>query len=189
MDEMTETAVQTFFENYIGFTKAAAEHVIKRCETLFKAKTDLSPQGLTELCRRIKLSEKSSTFRKYLTIGENAERLKSEAERLPDSWTTLYELAKLRSDKFDSLVMSEQLHPSMTADDIKAAFSAPHQSATSCSLIVDATGLVDGDKASILRAVNKVAARYGASVRLKGYPEDLISASEHDDTFALEVAA
>jgi hypothetical protein len=63
----------------------------------------------------------SSTVRKLIRIGRVSPRLKRHLDRLPNAWTTLYELAKLKSDQFERLLASDALHPLATWEELKVA--------------------------------------------------------------------
>ena len=165
-----------YVQQYSAFCKEAALHTIEKCVTLVEAQQNLTVAEFEEFCERIKLSPKSSTIRKYRTIGRAADRLKLHADRLPDNWTTLYELAKMRPEQLDRLATSGELHPSMTADDLKAVASKTIQSEKSCYLRLDIGGVGEAQQFDLYQELNQLAGKYGAIV--SGWRNELIAEFE-----------
>ena len=61
--------------------------------------------------------------RKLKAIGKVKTRFAPFVDRLPNSWTTLYELAVLSSEEFKSVVDSGLLSPFVTSQQIRATLS------------------------------------------------------------------
>lgn len=80
----------------------------------------LKGRPLTIFYKAIGIDPEGSTV-KLIKIGQVSPRLKRHLGRLPNAWTTLYELAQLKSDEFETLLASDALHPLATWDDLKAA--------------------------------------------------------------------
>ena len=73
------------------------------------------------------LEHEGSTFRKLLKIGNEASRFEPFFERMPNSWTTVYTLAKLEKDKFDRVTSDSRFAPTMTANDVNSIVKGPSE--------------------------------------------------------------
>jgi hypothetical protein len=164
--------LQRYVQRYATFRKEEALCTIEKCATLVEAEQNLTAPELEEFCRRIELRRNSSTFRKYRTIGEAADRMRPHADKLPDNWTTLYELAKMRLDRFDRLITSGKLHPSTTAEELKEAAFTPVQPEKNFVLRVDVTAVSECQQFELYQGLNELAEKCGATVT--GWPNELI---------------
>ncbi len=111
-----------------------------------EAERQLSPAEFERFCDEVNLVPKSSTHRKLKTIGENASRLRAVLDRLPHHWTTLYDLAVLPSDQFDTVVSSGCLTPLATAKELKGTAVAKSKAPASDG---DEAFASDGDEAPV----------------------------------------
>jgi hypothetical protein len=122
----TLSRLDELVEQYKTFAKRSAENVIRAAETVFIASREfeLSPEDLQTFKKRVGLDQRDdSTYRKLRKIGEEVTRFEPFVHRLPNSWTTLWELAKLDPDQFDQVTEDSRFAPAMTAaelDDILA---------------------------------------------------------------------
>jgi murein tripeptide amidase MpaA len=108
-------------KRYKAAAKKSSGATIEMAETIVLAVHELKGRALEVFYDAIGLDPESSTVRKLIIIGRSSPRLKRHLNRLPNAWTTLYELARLKSDQFETLVASGSLHPLATWDDLKAA--------------------------------------------------------------------
>jgi hypothetical protein len=145
---------------YRGFARKSAEHIIKLGETLLEAKQTLSDQRLKDFCHEVRLEHDGSTFRKLLKIGEEASRFEPFVESMPVGWTTIYKLATLEKDKFDTVAHNDRFGPTMTERQVRAIVNGdgtsnnrPRRSLDDCC--IDLCGL---DDATILEFREKLIA-------------------------------
>jgi hypothetical protein len=152
-------------QQYRQFSKAGAVGIIDQCRTLVFAKNELSPNNFKRFCEAIKVVEKSSTFKKLCAIGEVADRFHAVIDRVPNTWTTLYQLAKLTVEEFDRLVTSGVLHASMTADELNAAITNDKDHQAKYTLVVDLTTLNEGVRVEAFNKMREAASMFGAKVK------------------------
>jgi hypothetical protein len=165
LSEVNEPLVP-YIEQYKQFAKAGTNGVIDQYRTLVLAEEELSKKNFRRFCEELKLSPESSTFRKYKKIGEAADRLKCVADRLPSSWTTLYQLAMLKPEKFDRLLASGQLHPAMTAQELAVAISEGQTEARVHYFVrVDLDKVTDGIRIEALNKMTELAKAYGIEMK------------------------
>ncbi len=172
-------------EQYRQFAKAGAAGIVDQCRTLVFAENELSKNNFKRFCEAVKVSEGSSTFRKLKVIGEVADRFQSVIDRVPNTWTTLYQLAKLTVEEFDRLVATGVLCASMTADDLKAALGKQKDPVPKYTVLVDLTSLNDGARVEAFNKMREVASLFGAVLRPNGTLLPLIPGwSENDEQLA-----
>ena len=111
-DEVNSLAME-----YRRHAKAAAEGILKLAEILGGAESDLAPAKFVEFLRMVGLEGRESTVSKHRTIGKATERLRTLGEALPNSWTTLYQLAKLSPEQFET--MKGEFSSQMTAMELR----------------------------------------------------------------------
>jgi hypothetical protein len=70
-------------------------------------------------CFSVGLKRDGSTFRKFEQIGKHSEIFWKYVDKLPDSYTVLYEITTLDSDKFEELMSNNQITSYVTLKDIK----------------------------------------------------------------------
>lgn len=171
----TEARLHYFVQGYYEFTKDAADIYVRKCQLVLEAEKDLPAEAVQQFFDRIRLPRNSATYRKVRKIAEAGDRLLKVAERLPDSWTTLYELAKLQPHEFDELVQDDVLHPGMTAADLRAVTKKSPEKEKFIITIEGAT-LSKGQQLQLYREVKEVADNYGATISAPPAPE-----VEHED--------
>ena len=80
---------------------------------------ELNVYDLNYFCMNVGISQKSSTFRKYKAIGENADKFRLYMDRLPSAFSTLYEIATLDADTFEEIFINGYNCQGLTLKQIK----------------------------------------------------------------------
>jgi hypothetical protein len=107
-------AVKSLAEQYRKFAKASSEDILGLAETVYVANRELNMRYLEEFYREVGLDPKSGTARKLKEIGEKLTRFQPYLEKLPNTWTTIYVLAKMQDQDFQRVADSGVLHPFAT---------------------------------------------------------------------------
>ncbi len=102
-------AVKSLAEQYRKFAKASSEDILGLAETVYVANQELNMRYLEEFYREVGLDPKSGTARKLKEIGEKLTRFQPYLEKLPNTWTTIYVLAKMQDQDFQRVVELESL--------------------------------------------------------------------------------
>ena len=97
-------AVKSLAEQYRKFAKASSEDILGLAETVYVANQELNMRYLEEFYREVGLDPKSGTARKLKEIGEKLTRFQPYLEKLPNTWTTIYVLAKMQDHDFQRVV-------------------------------------------------------------------------------------
>lgn len=116
--------VNDLITKYQQDTKNAVVNIINMCKTVReindKVKSgELKEQDLNYFCATVSLDKKSSTFRKFLCIADKSDIFERYLEKVPASYTILYEITTLDSDEFDLLIKSKELNNFITLKDVK----------------------------------------------------------------------
>lgn len=111
-------------EKYQKSTKNAVESILCMGEAVYeiykrKNQGQLSEAELEYFCNSVNLKQKGSTFRKYKIIGQNANRFRECMNRLPATFTVLYEMATLNGEDFERFVAGYQDSKNVTLEEFK----------------------------------------------------------------------
>lgn len=132
------TLVNALISRYQQDTKNAVQNILNMCLTLqeFDQKVkskQLNENDLNYFCATVCLDKKSSTYRKYLRIADKADLFQEYLDKVPASYTILYEITTLNSDQFDLLIKSKQLNTFITLQEVKKIAGKNSVSATKIS--------------------------------------------------------
>ena len=67
----------------------------------------------------VSLDPKSPTYRKFRQIGAHAEKFKKYMDCLPSAYTVLFQITTLEPEKFENLIESNQITPSLSLEQLK----------------------------------------------------------------------
>lgn len=109
---------QSYAAQIMSLAKSGTENTIDMCEVFFHAKNSLGDEFAT-LCAAINYDVQSATIKKYVLIGENADKFRQYIDRIPSAWTTLYQLTQLSDDQFHQLMEHGKITPLSTGEEIK----------------------------------------------------------------------
>ena len=108
--------ILAFVDRYQTFLRITAEAILSLAETVVEAETELNGVDFLIFCENVGLVKGSPTYSKLKQIGERSDRFRPFVDRLPNSWTTIYKLAKLQPDQFARV--SATLTPFITSREI-----------------------------------------------------------------------
>jgi hypothetical protein len=111
---------ERFFSQYSLFAIKTAQSTVEMCRVVFEAKEELSRDEFSEFCTDIGHKGEDSTIRKYLAIGAAYERLIQYADKLPNSWTSIYTITQIPSDTFNALAQVGESFAKLSGNQIKA---------------------------------------------------------------------
>jgi hypothetical protein len=111
---------ERFFSQYSLFAIKTAQSTVEMCRVVFEAKEELSREDFSEFCTDIGHKGEDSTVRKYLAIGAAYERLIQYADKLPNSWTSIYTITQIPSETFNALAQVGESFAKLSGNQIKA---------------------------------------------------------------------
>ncbi len=127
-----KTLTEGFVSAYVKSTKNAMESILNMGEAVHgiyiqMKNNELNESDLGYFCMRVGLDPKSSTFRKYKAIGENSKKFREYANKLPGTFSVLYEIATLDPDQFENLMKNTSFANHLTLEQVKKLVSKPRQ--------------------------------------------------------------
>lgn len=173
IDEVVDDgpSVEHFVKRYLNITKKSAETIIELSTTLCEAETDLKPEKFAEFCIAVNIEKGKSYHKKLRKIGEKHGRLHLVLDKLPSCWTTLYKLAKLEDDEFQSLLEEEVISPTMTARAIDEHLGAASKKKRKTSAVqpmkitIIYSSVGPEEQAEIMRTLKDWKQRWGLEIK------------------------
>jgi hypothetical protein len=118
------TDKERFLQDYKSFAKKTAQSTLEMYKIVHDAKCSLTNENFDSFCREIGHKSSDGTIRKYIAIGEKYDDFINYADRLPNAWTTIYNLTLIDSNTFLALVTANENFATMTAKKIKLLIEA-----------------------------------------------------------------
>ena len=118
------TVVNEYIIYYQQYTRNTVENILKLSSLIVEMKEkeksgELDKTDMNYFCFSVGLTRDGSTFRKFEQIGKHSETFWKYVDKLPDSYTVLYEITTLDSDRFEELMSNNQITSYVTLKDIK----------------------------------------------------------------------
>ena len=118
------TVVNEYITYYQQYTRNTVENILKLSSLIVEMKEkeksgELDKTDMNYFCFSVGLKREGSTFRKFEQIGKYSETFWKYVDKLPDSYTVLYEITTLDSDRFEELMSNNQITSYVTLKDIK----------------------------------------------------------------------
>ena len=111
--------VNKFVKQFNQLSRKTAESVIGMGTVVYEAKTNLGKDMFTVFCAEIRYDAKSSAIRKLIQIGAVADVLKKHADKMPNTWTTIYHLSQLGNDVLEQMIESGKIYSAMSGEAAK----------------------------------------------------------------------
>lgn len=107
------------------YAAKTAQNTLEMCRVVYEAKSKLSKSDFDKFCFAIgrKEEEKDSTIRKYLAIGERYPEFIAYADRMPNSWTSIYLITTIPAEKLLNLINEAKSLKNLSAQQIKQLIS------------------------------------------------------------------
>lgn len=98
---------EDYVSKFSALAVKTAKSTLEMCRVVYEAKKNLEPSDFADFCIDIGRKEEDSTIRKHLAIGEAYPRFIAHADKLPNAWTSIYQITLIPSDKFAELIESK----------------------------------------------------------------------------------
>lgn len=118
------TVVNEYITSFQQYTRNTVENILKLSSLIVEMKEkeksgELDKTDMNYFCFSVGLTRDGSTFRKFEQIGKHSETFWKYIDKLPDSYTVLYEITTLDSERFEELMSNNQITSYVTLKDIK----------------------------------------------------------------------
>lgn len=157
--------IERYVSNYKGFLKKTAEAILGLAQTLVEAESNLNGVDFAIFLDEVGLKRTDPTLSKLRKIGEHFHRFQPYADRLPNNWTTIYQLARLSSETFDKV--ADQLTPYITAAEVDelAGLDRARKPIEKADLKVSLEGLSLEQKKAVHKEIEALKERFGIKFR------------------------
>ena len=115
--------IHQYITEFTQFSRKTAESIIQMGLVVYEAKSKLSSDDFEIFCKGIRFNTNSSSIRKLHLIGEKYELLKAHVDKLPSSWTTIYQLSQASKEIFKKIIHDASVNPTMTGSRAKLLIS------------------------------------------------------------------
>ena len=121
-NECSVSFVDSSVAEFKAYARKTAENILEMgrvvCET--KSKSKENPKDFESFCDRIGFKPKSSSIKKLAQIGKSYLALKTQAQYLPNNWTTLYQIARLTNEQLAEFIKQGLIHQNVLGSQIEA---------------------------------------------------------------------
>ena len=160
-DKATNLSVEDYVQRYCGLLFRSAAFFVNAAHTVVHAKQNLRPADFNRFCDAVQLDRESSTYRKVFKIGEEFTRFEPVMEKLPNKWTTIYRLARIKPEEFARVLNSNKLRPFITDDEISDILNVAPKAKKGAKVVLDLSGLGDGAKQNLIQELRALKDRFG----------------------------
>ncbi len=114
--------IQESVTEFKGYARKTAENILEMGRVVFETKNKLKGKRaeFEIFCTKIGFKSTSSSFKKLSQIGKGYTELKSQAQNLPNNWTTLYEISRLTSAELKKYIAEGVIHQNVLGSVIKS---------------------------------------------------------------------
>jgi hypothetical protein len=130
-------AATDYVASFNSFAIKTAKSTLEMCRVVYEAKSELEATDFEKFCEAIARSHEDSTIRKYLAIGSRYHEFISYADRMPNSWTSIYLITTIPSDKLLTMINDEKSLKNLTAQQIKKLISDEPTTDNNKKILID----------------------------------------------------
>jgi len=156
-----KTLTDEFITKYQKSTKGAIDQILLMGESVLEVyeltkSGNLNEYDLNYFCMNVGIEQKSSTFRKYKAIGENADRFRECMDKLPSAFSVLYELATLEANLFEKIVINGEYGKDLTLKQVRQLANKGNAVPSKNSSITNSPTYVHPSQvAKVLKKINR----------------------------------
>lgn len=116
------TLIETSVMEFKGYARKTAENILEMGRVVFETKDKLkaNKEDFEIFCSKVGFKSTSSSIKKLSQIGKGYLMMKSQADHLPNSWTTLYEISRLAESELNKYISEGVIHQNVLGSVIKS---------------------------------------------------------------------
>ena len=122
-------------EKFNGFAKKTAESVLQMAKVVSDMKAQKDKVEFEKFCTLIGYKSDSSLIRKFTQIGSKFDQLIANADKLPNTWTTVYQIALLSDEAITTLIDKGVINPCLPGKKLQEVLGL---SQTKAAVVVNA---------------------------------------------------
>ena len=180
--EHVDLTVDDLVREYNTFATKSSENVLGLASTILKV-DDLGRRDREWFYAQVRLDPKGSTARKLRVIGQKLPKFQPYLNILPNTWTTLYELARLEDEDFKTVIDGGVLHPFVTLreiDEVRGRASPKAKQEFRVYFDLNKLG-VRSRQVELARRLKELAAEFDLELKAPSHEEDLSSLIDEAD--------
>ncbi len=160
--ESSEKAVSGS-EMFHLYAKRTAESVLNMAKVVLDMKSELKGWEFAQFCDLIGYDPKSSAIRKFVAIAVKYSYLIARADKLPSSWTTIYQISRLSEDEIGQKIDKGLINSKLMGANVQRLLGMSKPSSSGSSSIT-------GSGVAASKVPNGTVDPLGFRVRLCDFP-------------------
>jgi Fe-S cluster biosynthesis and repair protein YggX len=115
------TLIESSVMEFKGYARKTAENILEMGRVVYETKDKLkaNKEDFEIFCSKVGFKSTSSSIKKLSQIGKGYLMMKSQADHLPNSWTTLYEISRLAESELNKYISEGVIHQNVLGSVIK----------------------------------------------------------------------
>jgi len=115
------TLIESSVMEFKGYARKTAENILEMGRVVFETKDKLkaNKEDFEIFCSKVGFKSTSSSIKKLAQIGKGYLVMKSQADHLPNNWTTLYEISRLAETELKKYITEGVIHQNVLGSVIK----------------------------------------------------------------------
>jgi hypothetical protein len=132
------TLIESSVVEFKGYARKTAENILEMGRVVYETRRQLkaNKEDFDIFCSKVGFKSTSSTIKKLAQIGKCYLMMKAQADHLPNSWTTLYEISKLAESELKNYISAGVIHQNVLGSVVKTLTSSSRGIAPICEEIV-----------------------------------------------------
>ena len=116
------TLIESSVIEFKGYARKTAENILEMGRVVYETKDKLkaNKEDFEVFCSKVGFKSTSSSIKKLSQIGKGYLMMKSQADYLPNSWTTLYEISRLAESELTKYISEGVIHQNVLGSVIKS---------------------------------------------------------------------
>jgi hypothetical protein len=124
---------------------------------------EINHSDIEYFCMKVNLNPKGSQYRKFICIGNKAEKFEKYIDAMPQTISVLYEITTLSAETFENLIEKQAIKPDLTLTQLKRLVAKPKAQKNNSAPVQDSitlnfnfSDLSDASRQIIVSAYQKI---------------------------------
>lgn len=115
------TLIESSVMEFKGYARKTAENILEMGRVVYETKDKLkaNKEDFEIFCSKVGFKSTSSSIKKLAQIGKGYLVMKSQADHLPNNWTTLYEISRIAESELKKYITEGVIHQNVLGSVVK----------------------------------------------------------------------
>jgi hypothetical protein len=115
------TLIESSVMEFKGYARKTAENILEMGRVVYETKEKLkaNKEDFEIFCSKVGFKSTSSSIKKLAQIGKGYLVMKSQADHLPNNWTTLYEISRIAESELKKYITEGVIHQNVLGSVVK----------------------------------------------------------------------